>query len=136
MYFIPQSKQIKGDKMQNENQETGSRKSRSFYISLGLLFGHLGAHNFYAAQYPAAIVKIAITIGAIIAAANTAPHEKLWLTIFGINSYFVIWDLCFDPNIPTREREKICGLPPWAASLIFLLLMLAANAAIRSGAFK
>ena len=121
---------------QNENQEPRPQKARLIYIILGLFFGHFGAHNFYAAQYPAAIVKIIITLCMIIAAANSAPHEKLWLTIAGVNTYFVIWDLCFDPNVPTREREKICGLPPWAVSLAFLLLIFGATAAIRSGAFK
>lgn len=97
------------------------RKNRFFYIFLGLFFGHLGAHNFYAEQYPAAIAKL--VIGAFsLATALFSPEA--WILPAFINVYFIVWDLCYDPNIPTGERKRILHLPPWIFSTIILIIFL------------
>ena len=104
-----------------EKWEVGRRKNRFFYIFLGLFFGHLGAHNFYAEQYPAAIAKL--VIGAFsLATALFSPEA--WILPAFINVYFIVWDLCYDPNIPPGERKRILHLPPWIFSTIILIIFL------------
>lgn len=104
-----------------EKWKVGRWKNRFFYIFLGLFFGHLGAHNFYAEQYPAAIAKL--VIGAFsLATALFSPEA--WILPAFINVYFIVWDLCYDPNIPTGERKRILHLPPWIFSTIILIIFL------------
>lgn len=58
------------------------RKSRGVYIVLGLLFGLLGIHNFYAGYYALAIVQLLVTV-------------FLWWTIFAplVVLAVVLWEL-------------------------------------------
>lgn len=120
--FIGQKVQCEcGYKWQIENQIASNRKNRFLYVFLGLFFGQLGAHNFYAAQYPAAISKIFIEILTII---TFFFEREAWILPAFINVYFIIWDLCYDPNIPTGERKRILHLPPWIFSTIILMIFL------------
>ena len=100
------------------------KKERSLYILLGIFFGGWGIHNFYAGQYKAAAAKLFIfclmMFTAIICAINNDP--PIWIILAVVNFYFTIWDLCYDPNIPTQNRQKILGAAPWKISLLLPVL--------------
>ena len=115
----------------SEDNRPVQRKDRLIYSLLGLFLGHLGAHNFYAAQYPAAIAKLAIMIWTIFMAANF-PREPAWVFPACVNVYFIVWDLCYDPNMPTRERKRICGMAPWLFSILVLLVFVVSVGFIQS----
>ena len=100
------------------------QKDRLIYTILGIFLGNLGVHNFYAGQYLAAMVKIVFFILTVVVFAACEIHEPTWIFPAAVNLYFVIWDLCYDPNIPTGKRNKICGLAPWIVSFAALFLFL------------
>ena len=77
------------------NANIPAYKSRATYIILGLLFGHLGIHNFYANQ-PMGVAHIAMTVCGIIATMNTVSKE---ISIIGVlalisNAVWVIAEVC------------------------------------------
>ena len=119
----------------SEDNKPIQRKDRLVYTILGLFLGHLGAHNFYAAQYPAAIAKLLILIWTAAMAASFKPHEPAWLMPASINTYFIIWDLCYDPNMPTKQRKKICGIAPWLFSVLVLVVFWIAIIGIQAALF-
>lgn len=118
----------------SEDNKPIQRKDRLVYTILGLFLGHLGAHNFYAAQYPAAIAKLLILIWTAAMAANF-PREPAWVFPACVNVYFIVWDLCYDPNIPTRERKRICGMAPWLFSVLVLVVFWIAIIGIQTALF-
>ena len=115
----------------SEDNKPIQRKDRLIYSLLGLFLGHLGAHNFYAAQYPAAIAKLLILIWTAVMAANF-PREPAWVFPSCVNVYFIVWDLCYDPNMQTRERKRICGMAPWLFSILVLLFVVVSIGFIQS----
>lgn len=117
--FIANKCRFCGEYLTEKNKKQD--KNRTLYVVLGLLFGNFGIHNFYAGQYAAAIVKIFINILAMFFLA--VGVREAWFIWSGVNTYFVIWDLLYDPNIPTKEREKICNIRPWLFSIIVLLFV-------------
>lgn len=103
------------------------RKDRTTYCLLGILLGGWGVHNFYAGQFPAGIVKLIFSAIGIAAVASCPPHEaaKVWIAPAAVILYFTIWDICYDPNIPTKDRKKILGISPWLISLLLLIALYA-----------
>ncbi|GEM_PF-2285152 len=98
------------------------KKNRTIYCLLGIFFGGWGIHNFYAGQILAGIGKLFLTAYGV-AVANSRPDE-IWI-ISALILYFVIWDLCYDPNIPTNKRKKIWGLSPGLISILLPFILLA-----------
>lgn len=99
------------------------RKDRTTYCLLGILLGGWDIHNFYAGQIPAGIVKLIFSTIGIAAVVSCPPHEaaKVWIAPAAVILYFSIWDLYYDPNIPTKDRKKILGISPWLMSLLLLI---------------
>ena len=102
-----------------------SRKDHVVYVLLGILGGWVGLHNFYAHQFSAAAVKLIITVGGIVAVGQCSPAEALrvWLIPLVWGYYFTAWDLCYDPNILTKDRKKIFGISPWLMSIVAALIV-------------
>lgn len=98
------------------------RKNRSIYCLLGIFLGGWGIHNFYAGQFPAGIGKLFLTAYGI-AIASSKPEEIWGVAVLIL--YFVIWDLCYDPNIPTDKRKKILGLSPGLISVLLPFVLFA-----------
>lgn len=60
--FLDVELQVQAEKAELDKMRNASQKSRGVYIILGIFFGLLGIHNFYAGRYRQGITQILVTL--------------------------------------------------------------------------
>lgn len=71
-------------------------KSRGTYIILGLLFGSLGFHDFYAGFNIKGAVKLGLFVVAFLLDATTGFYSKFFLVIAAINGIWALGSICMN----------------------------------------
>lgn len=97
------------------------RRNRGFYCLLGIFFGQLGVHNFYAEQNSEGFTKLSfIGLAGILALIRLEGLSLFFLVlILGLT----VMDLCYDPNVPTSKRKKILGLSPEFIAVLLTIIL-------------
>ena len=119
--MIAQKCRFCGEYLSDENKLI-EKKNYLVYILFALFFGNFGIHNFYARQFSAAYAKIIIFVYFFFSLILIRDFP-LWIFLLSFNAYLSFWDIAYDPNIPTKERKKICGMPPWIFSVLLFILI-------------
>ncbi|WP_157661531.1 TM2 domain-containing protein [Burkholderia ubonensis] len=78
----------------NAPQVVSVAKSRGTYIILGLLFGSMGFHDFYAGYNGQGAAKLIIFLIAFLLDATTGFYSKFFLVIGTINWLWALVSLC------------------------------------------
>ena len=80
------------------------RRNRGFYCLLGIFFGQLGVHNFYAEQNSEGFKKLSF-LGL---AGCLALIRLEWLSLFFLVLILglTVVDLCYDPNIQINKKKR------------------------------
>ena len=88
---------------------------------LGIFFGQLGVHNFYAEQNSEGFTKLSfIGLAGILALIRLEGLSLFFLVlILGLT----VMDLCYDPNVPTNKRKKILGLSPEFIAVLLTIIL-------------
>ena len=96
------------------------RRNRGFYCLLGIFFGQLGVHNFYAEQNSEGFTKLFLTgLAGVLALIR---FELLFIPLVLI-FWLTVVDLCYDPNIRIKDRKKVLGCNPDIISLLLPLIL-------------
>ena len=96
------------------------RRNRGFYCLLGIFFGQLGVHNFYAEQNSEGFTKLFLTgLAGILA----LVRFELLLIPLVLIFWLTVVDLCYDPNIRIKDRKKVLGCNPDVISLLLPLIL-------------
>ncbi|WP_232288920.1 TM2 domain-containing protein, partial [Burkholderia oklahomensis] len=84
----------KSENTSNAPQVISMAKSRGTYIILGLLFGSIGFHDFYADYNGQGAVKLILFLIALFLDAATGFYSKFFLIIGVINWLWTLASLC------------------------------------------
>ncbi|HEY0294621.1 MAG TPA: hypothetical protein VGC69_04700 [Bordetella sp.] len=70
-------------------------KSRGVYIILGLLFGYLGFHNFYAGQHGRGAIKLILLLVTVVLDGATGFHTGFSLIVIVLTTIWSLLEILF-----------------------------------------